>query len=87
MSFYFEKFEDRVPPPPLKKSPIAQTLAQIILIMAIVTGAWYIQWRWTSSINFDALWIALPLIIAETGAYIGLVLFVFTIWRVDDVEQ
>lgn len=87
MSFYFEKFEDRLPPPPLKKAPIAQTLAQIILIMAIVTGAWYIQWRWTSSINFDALWIALPLIIAETGAYIGLVLFVFTIWRVDDVEQ
>jgi len=55
--------------------------------MAVVMGAWYIQWRWTSSINFDALWIALPLIVAETGAFIGLVLFVFTIWRVDDVEQ
>ncbi len=87
MSFYFEQFEQRTPPPPLKKSPIAQTLAQICLVVAIVTGAWYIQWRWTSSINFEALWIALPLIIAETGAYIGLVLFVFTIWRVDDFEQ
>ncbi len=27
------------------------------------------------------------MIIAETGAYIGLVLFVFTIWRVDDFAQ
>ncbi len=87
MSFYFEQFEHRKPPPPLKKAPIAQTLAQICLIVAIVTGAWYIQWRWTSSINFDALWIAIPLLLAETGAYIGLVLFVFTIWRVDDFEQ
>jgi len=87
VSFYFEQFERRTPPLPLKKSPIAQTLAQICLINAIVLGAWYIQWRWTSSINFDALWIALPLIIAETGAYIGLVLFVFTIWRVEDFEQ
>lgn len=86
MSFYFEQFEHRTPPAALKNSPVAQTLAQICLIIAVVTGAWYIQWRWTSSINFDALWIALPLIIAETGAYIGLVLFVFTIWRVDDVE-
>jgi len=53
----------------------------------LLTGAWYIQWRWTSSINFDALWIAIPLLLAETGAYIGLILFVFSIWSVDDVEQ
>ena len=87
MSFYFEQFEHRIPPAPLEKSPIAHSLAQICLIIAVITGAWYIQWRWTSSINIDALWIALPLIVAETGAYIGLVLFVFTIWRVDDTEK
>jgi len=87
VSFYFDRFEHRTPPEPLKHSRFVQALAQICLIIAIVTGAWYIQWRWTSSINFDALWVALPLIIAETGAYIGLVLFAFTIWRVDDIER
>jgi len=61
-------------------------LAQICLIVAIVSGAWYIQWRWSSSINFDALWIAIPLLLAETGAYIGLILFAFTIWRIDDIQ-
>ncbi len=35
----------------------------------------------------DALWLALPLVLAETGAYIGLVLFAVTIWRVDDVKK
>ncbi|MBX2837292.1 MAG: glycosyltransferase [Gammaproteobacteria bacterium] len=87
MSFYFEQFENRRPPAPLKTSRLVESLAQICLIIAIVTGAWYIHWRWTSSINYDALWIAIPLILAETGAYIGLVLFVFTIWRVDDYEK
>jgi len=52
-----------------------------------VTGAWYIQWRWTSSINFDALWIAIPLLLAETGAYIGLILFVYSIWSVEDIQK
>ncbi len=87
MSFYFDQFEHRKPPEPLKHSPAVEALAQICLIIAVVTGAWYIQWRWTSSINLDALWIAIPLILAETGAYIGLVLFVFSIWRVKDFEQ
>jgi len=85
--FYFDQFEHRKPPEPLEHSPIVQSLAQICLIIAVVTGAWYIQWRWTSSINLDALWIAIPLVLAETGAFIGLVLFVFSIWRVQDVEQ
>jgi len=86
VSFYFDRFEKRLPPEPLKNSVTAQSLAQICLIIAVVSGAWYIHWRWTSSINFDALWIAIPLLLAETGAYIGLVLFVFSIWRVDDVQ-
>ena len=87
MSFYFEQFENRTPPKPLQTSIVSQSLAQICLIIAVVTGAWYIQWRWTSSLNFDALWVALPLVIAETGAYIGLVLFVFTIWKTEDYER
>jgi len=57
------------------------------LLIAIVTGAWYLHWRWTSSLNFDALWFSLPLVIAETGAYIGLLFYVFNIWHVEDTEK
>jgi len=87
VSFYFERFEKRTPPPPIKISPVVHALAQICLVIAVVTGAWYIQWRWSSSINFDALWIAIPLLLAETGAYIGLILFVYSIWSVEDVQS
>ena len=87
MDRYFEKFEHRRPEPPLKHSPRIESLAQILMVMAVVIGAWYIHWRWTESLNFEALWFALPLVLAETGAFIGLVLFTFNLWRTDDVER
>jgi len=84
---YFSKFEHRVPPAPLAVHPVIHSIGQIFLIIAIVTGAWYLAWRWTSSLNFDALWFAIPLVIAETGAYIGLLLYVFNIWHIEDTEK
>ena len=85
---YFEKYEDRRPPAALEYHPVIHSIAQICLLVALVIGAWYIHWRWTASLNYDALWIAIPLVLAETGAYIGLILFVFNIWHVEDpVEQ
>lgn len=87
MSHYFEEFEDRRPPAPLQHNPVVEALAQVCLTIALVIGAWYIHWRWTESLNPDALWFSIPLIVAETGAYIGLILFVFNIWRVDDYKK
>ena len=87
MSNYFDKFESRQPEPPLKCHRGVEAVAQILLLMSIIVGGWYIHWRWTASLNFDALWFALPLVLAETGAFIGLVLFSFNLWRTDDVEK
>jgi len=44
-------------------------------VASLVFGTWYIGWRWLASINYDALWFAIPLLIAETGSFIGLGLF------------
>lgn len=84
MSFYFERFEDRKPEPPLPYSPWVEAIWQFLLVLALTLGGWYIAWRWTSSLNMDALWYAIPLVVAETGAYIGLVLFGFNLWKVRD---
>lgn len=84
---YFEKFEDRKPPSPLQVNPTIHTIGQILLIIAVVTGAWYIHWRWTNSLNYEALWFAVPLVVAETGAYIGLLLYVFNVWHVRDTPK
>lgn len=84
MSFYFERFEHRRPPPPVPHSPARELLWQFLAIVALVLGANYIRWRWTESLNHDALWFAIPLAVAETLAFVGLLLFTFNLWRTRD---
>ena len=84
MGFYFDAFEQRKPPPPLENSAAREFLWQVLAVMNLTLGAWYIHWRWAESLNYDALWFAVPLALAETLAYIGLVLFTFNLWRVQD---
>lgn len=86
MDDYFRRFEDRQPPAPLAYSPAREALWQALAIATLVTGIWYLTWRWTQSLNPDALWFALPLVMAETLAFVGLVLFVFNLWQDQPVE-
>lgn len=87
MGFYFEKFEKRQPEPPLPYSVVTESIWQYLAVIAMSLGAWYLWWRWTESLNPNALWYAVPLVIAETASYIGLGLFVFNLWKVKDYEQ
>lgn len=84
MGFYFDRFEGRQPPAPLRHSVTRELLYQYLSTICLVLGAWYIHWRWTESLNENALWFAIPLAVAETGAYIGLLLFTVNLWRVAD---
>ena len=83
---YFLKFEDRAPPPPLPYSAVRESLWQFLATVALVVGAWYIWWRWTHSLNPDAMWFAVPLAVAETCAFLGMVLFVFNLWKDEPVK-
>ncbi|ALG68973.1 glycosyltransferase family 2 protein [Beggiatoa leptomitoformis] len=87
MDTYFKKFEDRIPPSPLPFSPYRELLWQFLAVITIVIGVWYLHWRWTNSLNYDALWFSLPLVIAETMAYIGLILYTINLWQVRDTPQ
>lgn len=60
-----------------KRTLLFRYLAEINLIF----GFWYLQWRITYSINFDVLWISIPLLIAEIYSYLGGVMFVIGLWR------
>jgi cellulose synthase (UDP-forming) len=79
-SFYFDRFEARRPPAPLPMSPLRQTLWHYLASLNLALGAFYLVWRWTHSLNYDALWFAVPLALAETFAYVGLVLFTINLW-------
>jgi cellulose synthase (UDP-forming) len=64
----------------LPYSPWHEALWQFLASSSLVFGAWYIGWRWVRSVNWDALWFSIPLLLAETGAFIGLVLFTVNLW-------
>jgi cellulose synthase (UDP-forming) len=87
LDFYFTKFEDRRPPPPISYSPVIEAIWQFLVVIALILGANYIRWRWLHSLNMDALWFAIPLALAETFAYIGLVLFAINLWRFWDYPR
>ncbi len=84
MTEYFEKYENILPPEPIPYSIPRELLWQFLATMSMGVGLWYLAWRWTSSLNYDALWFALPLVLAETFAYAGLILFVINLWMVRD---
>lgn len=87
VSFYFDQFEDRKPPEPLPYSVSRELLWQFFATINICVAVWYIHWRWTESLNWDALWFSIPLVVAESLAVIGTILFTFNLWAVRDTKR
>ena len=83
---YFERFEMRQPPPPVPYSMVRELLWQFLATVALGLGVRYMVWRWVASLNFDALWFSLPVLIAETLSFIGLFFFVANLWKTEDYE-
>ena len=65
-----------------KRTLLFRYLAEINLIL----GAWYLIWRINNSINVDALWLAIPLLLAEIYSFIGGAMFTVGLWRPLDRE-
>ncbi len=60
-----------------RRTMLFRYFAEINLLL----GFWYLQWRVCNSLNYDALWLAVPLLLAEIYSYIGGVLFTLGMWR------
>ncbi len=56
-------------------------LFRYLVIINLIFGAWYLEWRINNSLNFQALWLSIPLLFAEIYAYIGGVMFLIGLWR------
>jgi cellulose synthase (UDP-forming) len=57
------------------------TFLRITIIASGILGISYITWRWLFSLNMDAWWIAVPLVICETYSIIDSAFFSMTVWR------
>jgi cellulose synthase (UDP-forming) len=56
-------------------------ILRIVALATVILGVNYVGWRWLASINWDAWWIAVPLVIAETYSLIDVALFALTMWK------
>ncbi|HYD11199.1 MAG TPA: glycosyltransferase [Acidimicrobiales bacterium] len=54
---------------------------RVLVAFTVIFGARYVGWRWTSSMNMDAWFIAVPLVLAESYSLVDGVLFGLTVWR------
>ena len=48
---------------------------QALAVLAVALGGWYLAWRWSASLNPEALGFAVVVAAAETLAFVGAVLF------------
>jgi len=83
-SFYFNKFENRKPYASIPDNKYRSLLFQFSGILTIILGFAYIHWRWKHSLNPDALWFAIPLVVAESLSFVSTLLVVFNFWAYND---
>jgi cellulose synthase (UDP-forming) len=60
---------------------------RIVIAATVVLGVYYMSWRYTSSINWDAWPLGLSLVAAETYSFIGMLLFALTMWMAKPRRQ
>jgi len=85
--FLDSRYDNRVPEPPQVQSENTQLLFQFLGVVTLMLGVWYLHYRWTASLNFEALWFAIPLAFAETMMFIGTILVVANFWRIKDTPK
>ncbi|HYH76296.1 MAG TPA: glycosyltransferase [Arthrobacter sp.] len=54
---------------------------RLVVVLTVVLGLNYVAWRWAASLNWEAWWIAVPLVVAETYSLIDVMLFGMTVWN------
>lgn len=86
-NWYFRRFESWQPPEAQPVMPGRDFLYQVLATASLGLGVWYLYWRWTDSLNWDAAGFSLSLALAETLAFIGSLLFTFNLWQVRDVPR
>ncbi len=68
--------------PPREPAARSQT-TRLLAVVALVATAAYLVWRATSTVNWAGWYIAVPMLILELHAALGLGLFTFSLWDID----
>ena len=63
-----------------------ETVVHAIALLAVLVGAGYLTWRVAFTLNPDALWLSIPLLLAEVHAYLTFCLFAFMAWDLRPID-
>ncbi|HEX7239305.1 MAG TPA: glycosyltransferase [Longimicrobiaceae bacterium] len=58
-----------------------EAVIRTVAVLTLLYGTYYIGWRWTSTLNPDALWFSVPLALAETWGLLTAFIMVHSVWR------
>ena len=56
-------------------------IVRAVAVVMLAYGVYYIAWRWTMTLNPDALWFSIPLALAETWGLLTAFIMVHSVWR------
>src|ERR1051326_8962860 len=85
--FYFDKFENRKPYSSIPDNRVRTLLFQCAGIVPLFLRTAYLWLRCKHSLNPDALWFAIPLVVAETLSFISTLLIIFNFWSNKDAKK
>ncbi len=81
---YFQAFETQRPPHMALLSARRKLLWHFLAGVVVVAGLRYLHWRWSESLNPDAMAFSIVVAGAETLFFVGTLLFYFDIWDEGD---
>jgi cellulose synthase (UDP-forming) len=64
-----------------KRYELRIAIFRILAVADIFLGLYYLVWRYTSTLNMNALWFAIPLVVAETYSFLDTFMFAFMMWK------
>src|SRR3982074_767036 len=70
-------FRDAIP----KLSAGEELFTRLFAVIAMLYGLYWIVWRWSSSLNPQALVFSIVLIVAETYGFINSLFLIATVWK------
>ncbi len=59
-----------------------RAVVRLLVVLAAIAGINYVVWRWLASVNWEAWWIAVPLVLAETYSLVDSLIFGLGAWRI-----
>ena len=73
--------------PENSRTPLCQRRTHAGYCCTLALATFYLYWRYRFSLNLNALWFAIPLILAETYTYFDSILFALMMWKPATREQ